>query len=372
MNPNITNPNRLLSLDVFRGLTIVLMIIVNSPGTLYPYSLLAHAEWHGCTLADSVFPSFLFIVGLTSVIHLHQQIKTKDKSVLYWLIFKRSIILFALGLFLNIFPHPIDFSTLRVYGVLQRIAVCYLISSVIYLNTSQRVQVFIYVAILVLYWLLLTQVPVPGHGLNQLTPDGNWASYIDQLIFSPAHLYGKTFDPEGMLSTIPAIATTLGGILVGNFLLNETSKRKKIYIMSLMGIVLISLSFFWNSSYPINKSIWTSSFVILTNGISLLEFAICYYLIDFLGFERWALPFKIFGMNALFAFIFHVVLLKLQFIFYLTLQNGHKSHLKDWLTEQLFGGLSSANASLLFSLCFLMLNFMVVLFLYRRKIVLRI
>ncbi|MBL7478898.1 acyltransferase family protein [Legionella bononiensis] len=371
MTVKSTSTHRIASLDVFRGLTIILMILVNSQGNQYPYPILEHASWNGCTLADLVFPSFLFIVGLTSVISLNKYRANQDNHV-YRAIVRRSLLLFALGLFLNIFPIHIYLSSLRVYGILQRIALCYLVSSMIYLKTSTKTQILIFLAILWGYWFMMTQVPVPGYGVNQLTVEGNWVAYLDQMIFSSAHLLGKVYDPEGFFSTIPSIATTLSGVLTGSLLLASMSNLKKFYLMMMLGIISLLLGWFWSYSFPINKNLWTSSFVLWTSGFALVVFALCFLIIDILKYKRWSLPFKIFGMNALFAFTVHVVLLKLQFVFYFPLNDGSKGNMKAMLTEYWFGSFSNPNAALFYSILFLFINFLMVLFLYKRKIFIRL
>ena len=315
MNSISQKSKRILSLDVFRGLTIALMIIVNSQATRSPYGILAHADWDGCTLADLVFPFFLFIVGISSVISLKKQAQVKSKSSLYTGIVQRSLILFCVGVLLNAIPYHFDIATIRIFGILQRIALCYLICAIIYLNTTARTQMILFLAIIIGYWLLMTQIPVPGHGINQLTVEGNWATYVDQLLFSPAHLYDKVYDPEGGLSSIPSIATTLAGVLVGQLLLTSLSNERKCSIMGVAGCVFLVLGWLWGYSFPINKSLWTSSFVLWTGGYALITFALCFWIIDILGYTKWTLPLKIFGMNALFAFIFHVLLLKIQSMF---------------------------------------------------------
>lgn len=369
---DLSKNKRILSLDVFRGITIVLMILVNSQGNSYPYQLLEHAKWNGCTFADVVFPFFLFIVGLTSVISLNKQKTGTIESDIYWIIIKRSILIFALGLFLNIFPYYYSLGSLRIYGILQRIALCYLVCSIIYLNTTVRTQLLIFSGILLGYWLVMTQIPVPGLGVNQLTETGSWVSYLDQLIFSAPHLFFKVYDPEGFFSTIPAIATTLGGTLAGSVLLASFSYKKKYYVLLLAGFISLSLGWAWSFTFPINKNLWTSSFVLWTSGLALIVFALCFWLIDIRGYKKWTLPFKIFGMNAIFAFTFHVILLKLQFIFHFILSDGTRGNMKVAITDYIFAGYSSQNAALMYSLLFLLMNFLVVAFLYRRKIFFKI
>ncbi len=359
---------RILSLDVFRGITMALMVLVNSQGTRFIYPILDHAEWNGCTLADLVFPAFLFIVGVTTVISLKKQ---RPGHEVYGNILKRSILLFLIGLFLNAFPLHFDLATLRVHGILQRIALCYLVCSIIYLNTAVKTQLLIFVGILLGYWYFITQIPMPGISADQLSIAHNWAGYIDSLILSPAHLY-KNFDPEGLLGTIPAIATTLSGLITGNFLLSTYSNPKKCYLMIAVGLLFLLLGWMWGWAFPINKSLWTSSYVLWTSGVSLIVFALCFYLIDVLGYTKWAFPFKVFGMNALFIFIFHVLLLKLQSILLLPLRNGTTDNLKIVISDYLFSGFSQENAGLLYALVFLLFNFIVAFLLYQRKLFIKL
>jgi predicted acyltransferase len=288
-------------------------------------------------------------------------------------IVQRSIILFLLGLFLNIYPMEIPFSTVRLYGILQRIAVCYLVCSFIYLNTTIKTQILIFLGIILAYWLLMTQISVPGFGPNQLTAEGSWVAYFDQLLFSAGHLYSKTYDPEGFLSTFPSIATTLFGLIIGHVLLtNKLTKETKCAYMATLGLISLVLGGLWSVSFPINKNLWTSSYVLWSGGLSLLLFSCCFLLIDVLGYQKWALPFKIFGMNALFAFIFHVLVLKTQVHYSLILANGTSTNMKNWVAESLFSNYSPANSSLFYSLGFLFINFLIVIVLYKRKIFIRI
>lgn len=363
-----SNSQRILSLDVFRGLTMALMILVNSQGTRFIYPILDHAEWNGCTLADLVFPAFLFVVGVTTVISLK---RPRLGHEVYGSILKRSILLFLIGLFLNAFPLHFDLATLRVHGVLQRISLCYLICSIIYLNTTVKTQVLIFIGILLGYWYFITLIPMPGISADQLTIAHNWAGYIDSLMLSPAHLY-KNFDPEGLLSTVPAVASTLSGLIIGSFLLSTYPKTKKCYLMIAVGLLCLLLGWMWSWDFPINKNLWSSSYVLWTSGVSLIVFALCFYLIDVLGYTKWAFPFKVFGMNALFIFIFHVLLLKLQSVLLFPLSNGPPDNLKMLISNYLFGGFSQENAGLLYALVFLLLNFAVALFLYQRKLFIKL
>ncbi|KTD11016.1 putative Heparan-alpha-glucosaminide N-acetyltransferase [Legionella gratiana] len=372
MSTHLLQNERILSLDVFRGLTMALMVIVNSLGMRISYPILLHSEWDGCTLADLVFPSFLFIVGMTTVISLKKHVKEESKREVYYSIFKRTIILFLFGILINVFPKPIDVSTIRVYGILQRIALCYLICAFLYLHTTVRAQIFIFWGILLGYWYFLTQIHLPGVGVNQLSMARNWVGYIDQLIFSPPHLFFKNFDSEGLLSTIPSVATTLSGVIAGSFLLTHTQKQTKCIMMVAVGLLFLLLGWVWNYSFPINKQLWTSSFVLWCSGFSLIVFSLCYFIIDIMRYTKWSFPFKILGMNALFIFIFHVMLLKIQSFFLLPLPDGTQDIIRVVITEYLFGNFSPKNAGLFYSLMFLFLNFLVASFLYWRKIFIKI
>jgi predicted acyltransferase len=315
-----------------------------------------------------VFPAFLFIVGITLVVSLQNQ----KESPNYKAIIKRSILLFALGLFLNLLPNHYHWDAYRIYGVLQRIAICYLACSLIYLHTSVKTQLLLFITLIVGYWYFITQIPMPGHVAEQLLMNSNWVGHIDQMLFASGHLYTGAFDPEGGLSTLTAIATTLSGVLTGTFLLADLGKPQKCMSMCGIGVVLMILGWSWNFYFPINKALWTSSYVLWTSGISLCTFALCYMLIDIFQYTKWALPFKILGMNALFIFVFHVLLLKLQFAIHVTLPQGRTGNLKEAISQYLFGGFSPPNSALFYALVFLFFNFLVVEFLYWRRIFIRL
>lgn len=368
----IYSSKRILSLDVFRGITIVLMILVNSPGNSDPYPLLEHAAWNGFTLADAVFPFFLFIVGLSSVISFNKHDLINQKKLAYTIVIKRSVILFVLGLLLNMFPNHFGLDSIRVFGVLQRIGICYLITGILYLNTRVKTQILSFFAILWGYWFLMTQISVPGFGANQLTIEGNWVSYVDQLFFSSSHLYAKYYDPEGLLSTIPSIATTLIGTLTGTLLLSRLSSCKKVVIMLAIGGLFLVFGWLWNLSFPINKNLWTSSYVLWSGGWALIVLAFCFIIIDVLGYKKWTIPLTILGMNALFIYLVHVLLLKAQFMIHLPYAQGPAINLKLWLTQFLFGNYSNHNAALFYSISFICFNFILAAFLYKHALFIRI
>ena len=359
--------SRLLSLDIFRGLTVALMIIVNSPGNELPYAWLEHSTWDGCTFADVVFPFFIFIVGVSLVFPLtNARNKGMTAKDLLPGILKRTFIIFFIGLLLNAFPYHFDLSTLRFYGVLQRIALCYFAASLLFLTTSVKAQSILVVIILLGYWFIMVG-PIPGFGAHDLSPDGNTAAYLDRLIFSSAHLYGKIFDPEGLLSTLPSIATALIGNLTGVWLLSSHSQRMKFNSMLLVSITLMILGWAWGFSFPINKALWTSSFVLWTCGLGLLSFAVCYWLVELKAWTKVFKPFQLLGTHALLAYVLHVFFLKLQFMIKLEKADGSLENLKSFICDYLFGWASSPNASLLYSITYALLWIVVVTILNKRS-----
>jgi predicted acyltransferase len=269
---------RLLSLDAFRGLTIAGMVLVNNPGTWAAvYPPLRHAEWHGLTPTDVVFPFFLFIVGMA--------IPLARPS--FGRVLRRAAVIGALGLALNA-AWGFDPATLRIPGVLQRIAVCYLVAALLFLTTSWRTQAIVTAALLLGYWGVM-------HG--DLSPEGNLAARLDRAVLGPHILrLTRVYDPEGILSTLPAIATTVLGVLAGRWVRNARATAGGV---ALAGAIGVGLGAAWSLVFPLNKSLWTSSYVVLTAGLALLVFAACYWAIEIRGWRRWATPFVVLGVNAL-------------------------------------------------------------------------
>ena len=301
-NDDQSSRYRLVSLDVFRGLTVAGMVLVNNPGSwAHIYWPLEHAEWNGWTPTDLIFPFFLFIVGVAIPLALGRRVERGDKfRTLFLKIVYRTLIIFALGEFLAGFPY-FHLSTIRIPGVLQRIAVCYFFASLIYLKTRPRTQAIIALALLVVYCLLMKYVPVPGYGSGDLSKVGSLASFIDRSVFGP-HIWkqGIVYDPEGLLSTMGALATTLFGVLTGNRLRCETrTPIEKVAGMFIAGACCVMIGWAWNPWFPINKSLWTSSYVFFTGGLALQLLALCYWLIDIKGYRAWAKPFVVFGVNAI-------------------------------------------------------------------------
>ena len=275
--------NRLQSLDIFRGITIAFMIIVNTPGGSPSYSPLLHAAWHGFTPTDLVFPSFVFITGVSSWFSYKQynHILTSD---LFMKIAKRTLIIFLLGVGLYAFPfigHPL--STWRILGVLQRIALCYGIGSVLCLMLNTKQIVGLSVTLLLAYWAILL-------AFGDLTMAGNAGQKLDLWLFGEGHLYhgeGIAFDPEGLLSTMSALVTFLIGYLVGGFIGQTQDKMLIIKQLALWSLILITAALIWNLVFPINKKLWTSSYVLLAGGLSTAIFTLCFYLVDVKGIQNW-------------------------------------------------------------------------------------
>lgn len=351
--------SRLRSLDIFRGLTVALMIIVNSPGNNNSFIWLEHANWHGCTLADLVFPFFILIAGASAVISLSraQQKGLLPASLLYK-VSKRTLVLFGLGVLLNAFPH-FDFSSLRIMGVLQRIALCYFFSSLFYLTTSKNTQLVVLSALLIGYALLMFFFPVPGFGSGDLTKAGNAAAYLDGLLIPTAHLYHGGFDPEGLLTTLPAIATALLGNCLGYLLLSPRVKTKTTLYLLLSGLSLLGLGGFWSLFFPINKALWSSSYVLWTGGLAFVLFAVCYWLIEIRHSLYWTKPFEIFGLSALSAFILHVLFLKIQAVIIVPSYHA-PTNLRIFITEHLFSFAPLKLASLLYALTYMLLWLLII------------
>ena len=371
-----TTQNRLLSLDVFRGITIAGMVLVNNPGTwsaIYPP--LGHADWHGWTPTDFIFPFFLFIVGIAIPFGLGRRLEKGVTRDVYIKIFRRALLIFLLGLFLNAFPF-FELSTLRIPGVLQRIAVCYLIASLIFIHTNWRQQTIIGVSLLIVYWILMTAIPVPNCDLTTINDKTcNLAAYIDRAIFTENHIWlsAKVYDPEGILSTIPAIATTISGVLTGNWLKTTRTDLEKVGGMFFFGTALTAIGWCWNFFFPINKALWTSSYVVFTTGIALCFLGFCYWLIDIKDYKKWTKPFVIFGVNALALFVFSGLLSRLLGVIKFTGAAGKEISLQGWIFANLFLPFAAPiNASLMYAVAYIFLWLFLMWLLYRKRIFIKV
>jgi predicted acyltransferase len=369
-------PQRLVSLDVFRGLTVAGMVLVNNPGSwTHIYPPLQHAQWNGWTPTDLIFPFFLFIVGVAIPLALGKRVERGDqRRDLIRKIVYRSLVIFLLGEFLAGFPY-FHLSTIRIPGVLQRIAVCYFFASIIYLTTRPRTTAIIALALLVVYWLLMTHVPAPGYYVGDLSKEGSLASYIDRRVLGP-HIWkqGIVYDPEGLLSTMGALATTLFGVLTGNRLrCKDRTPIEKVAHLFIAGICCLIIGWIWNAWFPINKALWTSSYVFFTAGLALQFLALCYWLIDIKGYKAWTRPFVILGVNAIVLFVGTGVMARLMGLIKLPRPDGTKQSLQAYIYNHAYASwLSPNNASLAFAISFILLWLFLMWLLYRKRIIVKI
>ena len=379
-----TSATRLRSLDVFRGMTVAGMILVNNPGTWGAiYSPLKHAEWHGWTPTDFVFPFFLFIVGVSITLALSRRVEAGgSQRDLYVKIVRRAAIIFGLGLFLTAFPFWdfsknafIDLSTLRLSGVLNRIAVCYLFAALIFLKTDWRKQAYIFAGLLVAYWAILTFIPAPGFAAGDLTKEGSIASHVDRVLLGK-HMWSGgrgVYEPEGILSTLGALATTLAGVLTGHLLRSRRADAEKVAALFVAGVFCVVAGWAWNYWHPVNKPLWTSSYVLFTAGLGLQLLAVCYWLIDMKGFRRWSVPFAVYGTNALAVFFLTGICAELLGVIRFKGADGTTTSLQGAIFKHLFlSWATPVNASLAFALCFVLVWLGVMWLLYRRNIFIKV
>jgi predicted acyltransferase len=370
---------RLLSLDAFRGATIAGMIMVNNPGTwsdIYPQ--LRHAAWNGWTFTDWIFPFFLWIVGVAMTLSFAKRVEAgEDKAKLLLHVLRRAVMIFGLGLFLAGFPfglmldHKFSFDAIRIPGVLQRIAICYLLASIIYMYTKTRGQVIWIVSLLAGYWLLVKLVPVPGYGAGVMEPMGSLCWYVDSTVLAGHTWRGAPapgFDPEGIVSTIPAIATTLFGVLTGTWLRTDRSKEEKTAWMFVAGNFLLLLGAVLDMWLPINKNLWTSSYSVFMAGWALVCLAMFYWLIDVKGYTKWATPFMIYGMNAITVFVLSGVVGRLLGLIKIAQEGGDPVSLQQYIFRTFFLSVASPiNASLMYAISFITFMFLVVWFMWKKK-----
>ena len=374
-----TTKQRLVSLDAFRGATIAGMILVNNPGTwsdIYPQ--LRHAAWHGWTFTDFIFPFFLWIVGVSMTLSFARRVEEgADKPKLLLHVLRRAAIIFGLGLFLNGFPfglvptHDFTWAHIRIPGVLQLIAVCYLIASTIFLYTGIRAQIAWIAGLLVSYWLIIKLVPVPGYGAGIVDMTGNLCWYIDSNLLAGHTWRGAPvpgFDPEGILSTIPAIGTALMGVLTGHLLRSKLTREEKTAWMFVAGNFLLLLGAILDMWFPINKALWTSSYVIFMAGWANVCLAMFYWLIDVKGYKAWSTPFVIYGMNAITVFVLSGLIAKSMGLTRWVTEEGQKMNLWSYIYQNVYAPLASPmNASLLFAISFISVMFLVVWFMWKKR-----
>ena len=341
------------------------MVLVNDAGDgQHVYGPLEHSAWNGWTITDVVFPSFLWIVGVAITLSMANRLQAgAHRSQLMLQALRRAAILFFLGLFLYGYPH-FHLSTQRFLGVLQRIAICYLIATLIYVTGGVRAQIVWIVALLSSYWLLMTLMPVPGYGPGHLDVEGNFAHYIDRIVLG-AHNYHstKTWDPEGIVSTLPAIATALLGIMAGHILRLKRELAERTAWLFAIGNLLIAAGLICDIWLPINKKLWTSSFALFMAGLDFVVLALFIWLVDHLGYQRYVKPLFIMGMNAIAVYMASEIIdVTLGWI-----SVGNVS-LRTWIFQTIFAPIASPiNASLLYALAYTLLMYLLAYGLYRRK-----
>ncbi len=377
-----TSPPRLLSLDVFRGITVAAMILVNNPGSwAHIYAPLEHAEWNGCTPTDLIFPFFLFIVGVSISYALGSKKQHMNHSKLIMTALKRALILFGLGLFLSLFPkvftEPLEaFRTVRIPGVLQRIAVVFFITALIFIKTSPKTQLRTMIGILIAYWALMTLVPVPGLGYANLEKETNLGAWLDRTILTEAHLWksARTWDPEGILSTLPAVATGLFGVLAGSWLRRKDREESvKISWMFSIGVLAVILGLIWDLCFPINKALWTSSFVLYAGGLATIGLALCYWLIDVQGYKKGTKPFVVYGVNAITVFFLSGLIPRILSMIRVKMPDGTVSGSKEWMYETFFTPyFSPVNASLAGAITFILIWLLILWWMFNKKIIIKV
>ncbi|HEY4355000.1 MAG TPA: DUF5009 domain-containing protein [Acidobacteriaceae bacterium] len=388
--PTATKPERLLSLDVLRGLTIAFMILVNDQTGPAPFRELVHASWNGFTATDLVFPTFLLLVGLSTVLSTASRLaRGATRRLLFVHTLRRTLLLILFGFVVNNFPF-FNIAHARYYGVLPRIAICYFIVGTLFLiSRGWKDKVVIAIACLVGYWALMRFVPVPGFGIPTHTVaindhDGNLVAWLDRQIFTANHLYEKTRDPEGLLSTLPAIATALFGMLAGMWLRTNRTSTRKAVMLAVTGALFLSVALAWDPFFPINKKLWTSSYTLYAGGWSLLLLAAAIFFIDIWrvgrnkpdadtagpeGHPVLYKPLLVFGTNAILAYMISELGDSVMSKFH----TSSGATLKMAAFHAITTHIPAANwASLLYSLIFLFLCWLLVVPFYRKRIFLRI
>ncbi|GAA4465476.1 acyltransferase family protein [Nibrella saemangeumensis] len=368
---------RYLSLDVLRGMTVAFMIVVNTPGSWETiYAPFRHADWHGFTPTDLVFPTFLFVVG-NAMSFSQRKFDRKPNPAFFGAVGKRTLLIFLIGLFLNAFPFVtrsngeltlIDFSSLRIMGVLQRIALCYLVASLVIRFARVRGALLFSAFALLGYWAAAFAL---GSGPDPYSLETNASRKLDLLLIQSANLYhgfGLPFEPEGLLSTLPSVVNVLAGYLAGVFIQKGGNTLPTIGRLAIAGLLTIGVALLWHLSFPINKPIWTSSYVLLTVGLDLLLLATLMLLIDVVGARRWTYFFEVFGKNPLFIYMLSGIIIEL-----LILVRVGGTSLSGWLYRNLFTSwLADKNASLAFAVSYMLLLWLIGYWMDKRKLYIRV
>ncbi len=382
--PAASGPARLISLDVFRGLTIAGMILVNNAGDWsHVYPALAHVEWDGWTPTDLVFPFFLFIIGVAMPFSFSKRLaKGESRGKLLKHVFARSLMLISLGMLLSGIPN-FDFSHRLILNVLQRIGLIYLMAGTIFLFTDVVSQAVVAVSCVVIYWILMLAVPVPGYGAGVLAPVGNMWWYVDKVLLQGWHQHllvvgqYRLHHAEGILSLIPSISTVLLGSLTGHYLRSGRSGIEKaagMLVFGNFGILIGSVMAIW---FPINKLLWSSSYVVFTAGVALEVLGVCYWLVDVRGFKKWTQPFLVFGSNAITSFFLSTFVALILDIVFVSVSSPAGAAVRESLKSVIYNAVfaplaSSYNASMLYSIAYLLLWYGVMYMFYRKKIFIKI
>lgn len=368
---------RLVSLDVFRGATMAAMVIVNNPGDWdHAYWPLLHAEWNGWTPTDLIFPFFLFIVGVSMTL-------SRSTMGSGWKSLRRGVTIMALGWFLAGFPY-FNLATWRIPGVLVRIGLCYLASVGIFRLTApaagrddwrhaKRLLLWI-VGLTVGYWLVMVFAPYPGHNPGDLSPAGNLSAFIDRALLGRNHMWGKRpWDPEGLLSTAPAIASTLMGVVAGFWLRAPVPGGQKAALMAAAGIAAMAVGLAWDLAFPINKNLWTSSYAWFMGGAGTVLLAACYWAIDVKSWRLWTKPFVVLGVNAIVLFVLSGLSEKILLLVKVAGPAGKPLSLYMFIYRRWYEPLAAPNnASLLFALTYLLVLYGILWVMYRRRVFLKV
>jgi predicted acyltransferase len=372
---------RLTSVDIFRGLMVAGMILVDNPGSDdLAYGPIKHAEWNGWTMADFIFPSFVFLVGVSMAFSFPVRMQRgESRGRIFLHAIKRSLILIAVGLFVNASPIiGVDWHTYRIYGVTQRIALCYLAAAILLLWSNWRGQLIALIACLAGYWAILRFVPVPGlgtpgHDILFMDPERNIVAWLDRKLLM-GRLYNGVRDPEGLISTIPAIGTAIMGVLTGQWLRSGANARRKVVGMVCMGTVGLVAGLIWNRWFPINKNLWTSSFALLTGGFALVFLGLLYWVLDIKNRRgAWTTPILVFGMNAIVGFAADSVVYGPGYTFTAKGPNGTSMYWHEAAQAWLISfGLGAANASLVYSIGAVLFCWVLLWLLWRKRIFIKV
>ena len=404
--PASTPPReRLVSLDAFRGLTVAGMLLVNDPGSWsHIYPPLEHAAWNGWTPTDLIFPFFLFIAGITTHLSLSaRRARGDDERAIRHQIIRRGLLIFLFGFLVNGFPFftwgdvtgvadPTFLQRItdrllhwRIMGVLQRIGIAYLVAGLLTLRTTLRQQIVIIAGLLFGYWFVMTALPVPGEGtIGALLldfPQRTMAAWSDRLVLDWSRIglgnhtwvSSVTWDPEGVLSTVPAIATAMLGNLAGRWIAEKRPLTERLAGLFAAGALAMMVGLMWHWVFPINKSLWTSSYTLFTGGMACVALATVMWIVDFHKVRGWTKPFVVFGVNPIIAFIGSGVMARLIYSIIKVTEDGKRIPFQAWLYQHLFASwLSPINASLAFALAFVGFWYAILYYLYKRNIVLKV